>query len=153
MSEAVEALKISLKQEADGIIVAFRIHPDDLPTDLLRARINSRFALAFQQISDDEKPMPSAEHPIMKAVEKKRKQNANVMRAGMACAEPKFQHFLKQAYPNEWKQCVGPANAKASSVLRLVTDIESRRDLATDQEGLRKFDALMGRYEMWKRGE
>ena len=151
MSEAVEALKISLRQEADGIIVAFRIHPDDLPTDLLRARINSRFALAFQQISDDEKPVPA--HPIMKAVEKKKKQNANVMRAGMACGEVKFQHFLKQQYPKEWKDSVGRASDRASVVLRKAINLGSRRELATNVEALHLFDLLMGRYEMWKRGE
>ena len=151
MSEAVEAIKISLKQEADGIIVAFRIHPDDLPTDLLRARINSRFALAFQQIGDDEKPIPAS--PVMKAVEKKKKQNANVMRAAIACGEAKFQHFLKQTYPDKWKEYLGSPSARASCVLRAFVGIDSRRDLATNPEALKLFDVLMGKYEMWKRGE
>ena len=151
MSEAVEAIKISLKQEADGIIVAFRIHPDDLPTDLLRARINSRFALAFQQIGDDEKPVPAP--PVMKAVEKKKKQNANVMRAAIACGEPKFSHFLKQKYPAQWKMLVGGNSAKAAAMIRHLTDIESRRDLATNTEALGKFDRVMAEYEMWKRGQ
>jgi hypothetical protein len=151
MSEAVEALKISLRQEADGIIVAFRLHPNDMPGDLLSAPINSRFSLAFRQISDDEKPVPA--HPIMQAVEKKKKQNANVMRAAIACGEPKFAHFLKQKYPDHWKVLVGGNSAKAAAMIRFLTDIESRRDLATNTEGLRKFDVLMGQFEMWKRGE
>jgi hypothetical protein len=151
MSEAVEALKISLRQEADGIIVAFRIHPNDMPGDLLSAPINSRFALAFRQISDDEKPVPA--HPIMKAVEKKKKQNANVMRAAIACGEPKFSHFLKQKYPDQWKMLVGGNVAKAAAMIRYLTDVESRRDLATNSEALSKFDRVMAEYEMFKRGE
>ena len=150
MSEAVEAMKISLRQEADGIIVAFRIHPDDLPTDLLRARINSRFTLNFEQIGDDELPVRT--HPVMKAVESKKKQDANVMRAGIACGERKFQHFLKQAYPEQWKDQTGKNADKAAAVLRYVTDVDSRADLASNPEALAQFDRLLGRYEMWKRG-
>jgi hypothetical protein len=152
MSEAVEALKISLKQEADGIIVAFRIHPDDLPTDLLRARINSRFALAFQQISDDEKLVPTPAHPIMQAVEKKKKQNANVMRAGMACAERKFQHFLQYMHADLWKETSGGNTEKAEAILRFLTNVDSRREYATNPKALKMFDTIMGQYEMWKRG-
>ena len=151
MSEAVEALKISLRQEADGIIVAFRIHPNDMPGDLLSAPINSRFSLAFRQISDDEKPVPA--HPIMQVVEKKKKQNANVMRAGMACAERKFQHFLQYMHADLWKETSGRNTEKAEAILRFLTNVDSRREYATNPEALKMFDTIMGQYEMWKRGE
>jgi hypothetical protein len=101
----------------------------------------------------------------MAAVEKKKKQNANVMRAGMACGESKFQNFLKQSFTRQWKESAArPEMLKhndeasyksdvASETLRKVLGIESRSILAKDRGALERFDRLMAEYEMWKRGE
>lgn len=148
MSEAVEAIKISLRQEPEGIVVSFRIQPEDFPEHLLVARINARFALAFQEIDDDEKPKPA--DPEAKG---KRQQNANVMRAAIACGETAFQTFLQKRHRKHWDSALGKDAHQAADAMRNVLGIDSRRDLSTDKEALKRFDALMAQYELWKQGK
>jgi hypothetical protein len=151
MGTAIEALKIASVQNAEGWTVTIRIQPDefDKAVPLLKVRVGSRIAFAFVEIDDDEQPV----HPIMKAVEKKKKQDANVMRAGMACNEKGFQTFLKQSYQDQWKETVGHPVERATHTLRKVIDIDSRRRLRTDPKALARFDRLMAEFEMWKRGQ
>jgi hypothetical protein len=148
MTEAVEAIKIALKQEPEGIVVSFRIQPEHFPEHLLIARINARFALAFVEIDDDEKPKPA--DPERKS---KRKQNANVMRAAIACGEQGFQTFLRKKYPKHWAGALGEGATQAADVMRNALGIESRKELATNVDALLRFDALMADYEMWKQGK
>jgi hypothetical protein len=148
MSEAVEAIKVALKQEAEGIMVTFRIQPEHFPEHLLVAKINARFALAFQEIDDNEEPKPA--DPERKT---KRKQNANVMRAAIACGETSFQTFMRKEYPAEWAGGLGEGQTRAADAMRAVLKIESRKDLAADMGALARFDTLMGQYEMWKQGK
>lgn len=146
MTEAVEAIKIALKQEAEGIVISFRIQPEHFPEHLLVAKINARFALAFQEIDDDEKPKPA--DPELKS---KRRQNANVMRAAIACGEKDFQNFLARKHSKQWKGALGEGATQAADAMRNVLGIDSRRHLATDTEALARFDKLMAEYEIWKR--
>lgn len=148
MSEAVEALKIALKQEADGIVISFRIQPEHFPEHLLVARINARFALAFQEIDDNEQPKPA--DPEIKS---KRRQNANVMRAAIACGETAFQTFLSKAYPTHWAGGLGEGRTRAADAMRSLLNVDSRKDLSTDKDALQRFDALMAQYELWKQGQ
>ena len=155
MGTAIEAMKIASVQNAEGWVVTIRIQPDefDKAMPLLKVRVGSRIAFAFVEIGDDEKPVPPPAHPIMAAVEKKKKQNANVMRAGMACGERKFHHFLQHMHADLWKETSGRNTEKAEAILRFLTNVDSRREYATNPEALKMFDTIMGQYEMWKRGE
>jgi hypothetical protein len=148
MSEAVEAIKVALEQKGDGMIVTFRIQPEDFPDHLLVAKVGARFALAFQEIDDNEQPKPA--DPQLKS---KRKQNANVMRAAIVCGEQAFQTYVRQRYPHAWNTGLGDGATRAADAMRYILKIESRKDLATDKAALARFDALTADYEMWKRGK
>ena len=49
MSEPIqfEAIKTSLKQSKDGYILTLAVHPDDLPDDLMRDFIGSRYVVVM----------------------------------------------------------------------------------------------------------
>jgi hypothetical protein len=148
MTEAVEAIKIALKQEPEGIVVSFRIQPEHFPEHLLIARINARFALAFQEIDDDEKPKPA--DPELK---NKRRQNANVMRAGILCGQEGFQTFLRKRYRKEWDGALGEGKEQTADALRAVLGVESRREIGTEAWALKRFDKLEAEYLRWKEGQ
>lgn|SRR5262245_30279340 len=150
MTEACEALKISLDQKADGYVVVFRIKEEDIPDSLLRARINARLALAIAEIDTNEELVPPA---AIEAGKQKRKQNSNVMRAAIVGADPFFQQFLSRKYRKEWEAAIGQGADQAAEALRSILGIASRKELATSDEALRRFDKVMAKYEMWKRGE
>ena len=150
MTESVEMMKISFRQDAkEGMVICFAVDPAYMPEELWKAPIGSRFACALVQIDDNEKPVP----PQPKAEKAKKKQNANVMRAAIACGEEKFQQFLQHRYAPQWKAAFGTERDKAANALRTIMGVDSRRALATEPEALTQFDRVMGEYELWKRGE
>jgi hypothetical protein len=146
MTEACEALKVALKQEAEGYMLTLRIKPEELPETVILANVNARFAVAFSEIDDQEELKPA---PVNKG---KRRQNSNVMRAGIVCGEEPFQTYLRTKWPQQWKAAVGEGSTKAAEALRIALNIESRSELATDENALAYFDKMMAAYEMWKRG-
>ena len=137
---------MALKQEAEGILLTLRIKPEELPETVLLAGINARFAVAFSEIADDEQLKPKPE------LKGKRRQNSNVMRAGIVCGEVRFQTFLQERKAGYWGSAFGQGEEQAAEAMRQILNIESRRDLATDTEALKRYDKLMAEYEMWKRG-
>jgi hypothetical protein len=143
----VEAIKIALKQEAEGILVTFRIQPDDMPTQLLTAGIMARFALAMVEIDDNELPKPADPERKTKAV-----QNRNVMRAAILCGEESFQTFLKKKHRKVWDASIGEGAAQAGECMRQILNIESRKEIGTDPDALHAFDALDAEYQLWRRG-
>ncbi len=147
MTDACEALKIALKQEPEGIVLTLRIKAEDLPETVLIAGINARFAVAFSEIADDEQLKPKPDN------KGKRQQNSNVMRAAIMCGEPGFQTFLQKKHRKQWEAAIGHGADQAAEALRTIIGIVSRRDLATDQEALKRYDKLIAEYEMWKRGQ
>jgi hypothetical protein len=151
VTETLEVTKIAMKQELDGTLVTFRIQNDDLPLaeELFKAAINARFAMAIVPIDDQEQPKPKTP-----AAEKaKKKQNSNVMRAGILCGEEGFQTFLRKKYPDAWKGGLGEGETKAADALRSIIQVDSRREIGSDPEALARWDALQANYEMWKRGQ
>jgi len=147
MTEACEALKVALKQEAEGILLTLRIAPADLPETVLVAGINARFAVAFSEIDEQEQLKPKPE------IKTKRKQNSNVMHAAITCGEHGFQTFLYKKHRKQWDGAIGDGADRAGEAMRMILGIVSRRDLATDAEALKRYDKLVAEYEMWKRGQ
>jgi len=150
MTEACEALKISLRQEAEGYVLTVRIAEADMPEILVRSRINARLALAVAEIEANEELKPQV---AVEAAKSKRQQNANVMRAAIVCNEDAFQTFLRKKYPKEWDSSIGESAGQAAETLRTLLKIDSRKDLAANAEALKGFDKLIAQYELWKRGQ
>jgi len=148
MTEACEALKMKLVQEPEGYVLLLRIKPEELPETVVLAPINARLAVAFSIIGDDEQLQPKPEN------KGKRQQNSNVMRAGIICGDPMFQKFMQKKYGKAWHGSIGRSlGDMAADAMRNILQIDSRRDLATDAEALKRYDKLMAEYEMWKRGQ
>lgn len=97
-----------------------------------------RFAVALKLIEDDE-----SEKPVEK------KQDRRTRLGGILCKEQLFQTFLKENWPEHWAE--GEPQAAAAYALGRLCEIESRTDLATNKQAAAMFDAIMGRFEMWKR--
>jgi hypothetical protein len=148
MTEACEALKVALKQEADGYMLTLRIAPKDLPETVILAEVNARFAVAFSEIGPDEQLQPK---PV--EVKSKRRQNSNVMRAAILCGEPLFQRFMEKKHMRAWNGAIGDGAFKAAEALRGLLGIDSRKELASNELALAEFDKLTAQYEMWKRGQ
>jgi hypothetical protein len=152
IAETFECMKIAFNQDVrHGHTFTFAVAPEDVPEHLLKARLMTRFACSLVEIGDDEKPVLK-EGPKDR---QKRKMNASVMRAGIACKEILFNRFLQRNYSAEWtaSKSEGEGEMQAAAAMRKILDIESRKDLGINPDALLGFDRLMAEYEVWKRGE
>lgn len=55
-----EAKKHAIRQTADGWVVSFIVHPNDIRADFAVAALGTRYMIAAAQIGDDEQPVSSA---------------------------------------------------------------------------------------------
>ena len=49
-----EGVKIALKQDRTGYVLTITIHPDEIPNELLRDFVGTRYGVAMVRIEDDE---------------------------------------------------------------------------------------------------
>lgn len=125
-----EALKVALKQDATGYVLTVKIHPDEIPEELLRDFVGARYMMAMVRLNDDETPMPY---------------NNRVKRAGILCRTPKFHEFLVQVYE------MGEADeASATRFIYDVCGVESRTALNGDKQAQKAFDDLVHEYDNWR---
>ena len=116
-----EARKVALKQDRTGFILTLSLHPDEIPDDLMRDFVGTRYACAFVRINDDETP---AEH------------NNRVQRAAMLCKNPEFQQHLGV-----------DSEMDAAKVLCEACGIESRTELHGNKQAQEKFDAIVREFD------
>ena len=79
-----EGKKIALKQTKDGIVMSLAIHPDDLPEELMRDFVGSRYMVVMVRLGDDERPVNREEYAGAQLVKL----------AGMLCRDRSFWEYL-----------------------------------------------------------
>jgi hypothetical protein len=116
-----EARKVALKQDRSGYVLTLSLHPDEIPEELLRDFVGSRYACALVRIQDDESATPYKNR---------------VQKAGILCRDPEFQQWVGAESEDE-----------AASIVCERCEIESRSELNGNKEAQRLFDELVKDYE------
>jgi hypothetical protein len=132
-----EAVKTALKQTKDGYGLSLAVHPDDLPEDLMRDFVGSRYMVVMVRIGDNEQPVNrELEFPGDHAVKM----------AGMMCRDAEFWKWIKLktgADVTSEKEC--------AQWLADFLHIQSRKELKEDQEVRDVFNKYRKEFETWKR--
>lgn len=123
-----ESVKMALKQDATGFVLTLRIHPDQIPENLLRDFVGSRYVVAMVRVNDDEEPV---HYNISRS-----------NRAGMLCKNPVFQQFLVSAGHTE----IASHNAALDAIYE-TCGITSRSELNGNKVAQEAFDNLVEEYE------
>lgn len=131
-----ESIKTGLKQSKDGYILTLAVHPDELPDELMRDFVGSRYVVVMVRLGDDEQPMNrEGEFPGDHAVKM----------AGIMCRDAEFWDWL---HSKEWLM---EKNEKACSEwLYSYLDIESRKELKTNEEARDLFNRLKASFNAWR---
>ena len=116
MALQFEARKVALKQDRTGYVLTLSLHPDEIPVELLRDFVGSRYGCALVRIQDDESPTPYSNR---------------VQQAGMLCRQEDFQDFLGTADEHG-----------AAAELCKRCGINSRTELNGNEEAQMALDAL-----------
>jgi hypothetical protein len=124
MALQFEARKVALKQDRTGYILTLSLHPDEIPEELLRDFVGTRYACAVVRIQDDESAT---------------QYNNRVQRAGMLCKDTNFQEFI--GFETE---------DSAATELCKRCGIVSRSELYGNEVAKELFDDLLKEFESWK---
>jgi hypothetical protein len=123
-----EAIKVALKQDKEGYILTLRVHPDEVPEALLRQVVMVR-------LGDDEKHLNRDNFSEI------------VKLAGMLPRNPEFQRWLLGE-----GHIFDADEDEATSWIKAHCDIESRRELATNQAAAAKLRQINMEFQAWKKG-
>jgi hypothetical protein len=132
-----EGIKTGLKQSKDGYVLTMAVHPDDLPDDLMRDFVGSRYVVVMVRLGDDEKPM-SREHEFPG--------DHAVKMAGILCRDPEFWEWLDRQ-----KLVTAKDEKTCATWLRFYLGIESRKELKTDEDARELFNRLKASFEAWRK--
>jgi len=117
-----EARKVALKQDRTGYVLTLSLHPDEVPEEILRDFVGTRYACAIVRIQDDETPTSY---------------NNRVQKAGMLCKNPNFWDYL--GWPTSESEAVDEL-CKRCGIL-------SRTELHGNAKAQALFDQLVKEYE------
>jgi hypothetical protein len=131
-----ESVKAGLRQSKEGYMLTLSVHPDDLPDDLMRDFVGSRYMVVMVRIGDDERPLDRTQSfPGDTAVKM----------AGILCRDPDFWDWLNE---NEWLQ----EKNELACVEWLIEflGVESRKELKTNSEARELFNNIKDKFESWR---
>jgi len=123
-----EAIKTALKQTKDGYGLSLAVHPADLPDELMRDFVGSRYMVVMVRIGDNEQPVNrELEFPGDYAVKM----------AGMMCRDPSFWQWVNQ-------KTITPQDIKSekecATWLSDYLNIQSRKELKENEKVREEFN-------------
>ncbi len=131
-----EGIKTGLRQSKEGYNLTLAVHPDDLPDDLMRDFVGSRYMVVMVRIGDEEQP-------INREVEFAGSHAVKI--AGMLCRDPDFWSFVFDVHGDEIT-----SESDCVQWLQIFLDITSRSELKTNNEARELFIKLRKGFDKWK---
>jgi hypothetical protein len=130
MALQFEARKVALKQDKTGFILTLSLHPDEIPVELIRDFVGSRYACAVVRIEDDELPAIY---------------NNRVQSAGMLCRDRLFQAFMSKDTGESLDE------DQTASALCNACNISSRSLLNGNEQAQKRFDEIVKEFKEWSK--
>ena len=131
-----EAVKVSMSQDKNGTNLRLCIHPDEVPQELHKHCVGSRYMISMFKLDDEDQPEISDEQ---------RRKDRLMKSAIMVCKEEGFWMYMEDTSPFEEDLRVNSEEACAI-LLRDRLGIKSRSDLKTNDVALKKFENLLMDY-------
>ena len=130
-----ECTKVALKQDRSGFVLTICIHPDEIPEELIRDFVGSRYGIAMVRIQDDETAQPV---------------HNRVKKSAILCRFRGFQEWLDEIGHRGISALGASAEEKAIEHIYEVCGISSRTELNGNQHAKDKFDEMEREYDIWK---
>jgi hypothetical protein len=130
-----ESVKVSMKQDNSGYVLTLRIHPDEVPEEILRDFVGARYMAVLVRLTDEERPM-NREAELAKDM---------VRISGMLCRDPQFWEFLSEA-----GGIIEKSEKEATEWLKDHLKVESRSDIAKSQVATEKMLGVKQEFTAWK---
>lgn len=131
-----EGIKTGLKQSKDGYLLSLAVHPDDLPEDLMRDFVGSRYMVVMVRLGDSDQPINR---------EQFKKADQTVSLAGMVCRDPDFWAYIGIKEHDEVT-----TEGECAEWFKYFFDINSRAELKTNEIAKDKFLKFKQGFDLWK---
>lgn len=118
---------MALKQDATGYVLTLKVHPDEIPDELMRDFVGTRYVIVAARLNDDETPVIVSNR---------------VTRAGMLCRDARFHQWL-DSKDFEAKH----TEQSATNWLHDRCEIDSRTELNGNKIAQIKFDNIVKEFE------
>lgn len=125
-----EAVKVSMSQNKDGVILRLAVHPNDCPADLHTDWVGSRYVVAMVRLNDQDEP---EERQEQKAIERL------ISSCGLLCRNEEF-----------WSYLMVEGEDEAVNAIRTRCGISSRTEFRTNVEARNKFEEIREEFVKWK---
>lgn len=130
-----EAVKVGMKQDNSGYILTLRIHPDDVPEEIMRDFVGARYMAVMVRINEDERPM-NREEELGKDM---------VRTAGILCRDPVFWDFLLDA-----GEIFDKSEKEATEWIHKHLKVKSRSEISKSQTAIEKLLGVKQEFRNWK---
>ena len=136
-----EAVKVSMSQDRNGIMLRLNVHPNDCPQELHTDWVGTRYMVAMVKLNDQDEPEPREEHKNVERL---------IASAGLLCRNEEFIKYLQEAGLVE---DTDPFKIEAASVsaIRKHCGIKSRSDFRDNPDARSKFERLREEFKQWKK--
>ncbi len=124
-----ECVKVALKQDRTGFVLTLSIHPDEIPEELMRDFVGSRYMCALARIQDNE----TATH-----------YDNRVKKAGILGRSKSFHQWLRKE-----NALTIDGEDEAVEAIHRICNMNSRTELNGNQEAQQLFDEMVQDYERW----
>lgn len=130
-----ESIKVALKQNNSGYVLTLNIHPDDIPDELLRDFVGSRYQVVMVRLNDGDQPLDRQEEF----------EGSHAMKlAGMLCRDHDFWAFVSsQSLADENEE-------EVTEWLREQLNIRSRADLKSNASARIRLAEIHKEFLSWK---
>lgn len=126
-----EAVKLSLKQDRNGIVLTLAIHPNEMPADLWRSPTGQRYGVALVELNENE---------LIREMEE---EGARVYRMFNAkCRVKHFQVWVLQGEP--W---MDDREKNTREIIKSDIGVVSAKEIPYNQDAQRKFLEIVKRYD------
>lgn len=130
-----EAVKMAVKQDKEGYVLTLRMHPDEIPEEILRDFVGSRYQVVMVRLNGDDHPMDRQQE-----FEKER----SLKMAHAISKDPAFWEFLQDD-----AQILEAKEEEAVDWLKQYLGIKSRSELQTNLQARSLLDKLHREFQEW----
>jgi hypothetical protein len=137
-----EAVKVSMSQDKNGIILRLNVHPNDCPKELHTDWVGTRYVVAMVRLQDDDTPDDRGYVAIQRLIAS----------AGLLCRNEDFFAFLVDCGMAVPTADAAQMESKSADAIRLMCGIKSRGEFRDNEAAREKFEALRNDFKNWKQG-
>lgn len=135
-----EAVKVSMSQDRNGIILRLNVHPNDCPPELHTDWVGTRYMVAMVRLNDQDEPETREEQQRIERL---------IASAGLLCRNAEFGAYLVGAGLIEE---LDPYNSEQAAIkaVREYCGISSRTEFRDNPEARSRFEELREDFRLWK---